>query len=41
MSVEFYAARGQNGIIKHFVPPGAKGYNETFCAARDQIARDI
>jgi len=22
--------------MKHFVPPGAKGYNETFCAAGGQ-----
>jgi len=27
--------------MKHFIPPGTKGYNETFYPARDQIARDM
>jgi hypothetical protein len=36
-----YSARDQKGIMKHFIPPGTKGYNQTFCAARDQIARDM
>ena len=25
--------------MKHFIPPGTKRYNKTFCAARDQIAK--
>ena len=33
--------RWENSTMEHFVPPGAKEYNETFCAARDQIARDM
>ena len=39
--MDIYPARDQKGIMKHFIPPGAKGYNETFCAVRDQIARDM
>jgi len=37
--MDIYPARDQKGIMKHFIPPGVKGYNETFCAARDQIAK--
>jgi hypothetical protein len=28
--------QGPKGTMKHFVPPGTKGYNETFYPARDQ-----
>ena len=31
-----FSRQGPKGTIKHFVPPGTKGYNKTFCAARDQ-----
>jgi hypothetical protein len=33
---KFNAAKGQKGIINHFVPPGAKRYYETFYPARGQ-----
>jgi len=39
--MDIYPARDQKGIMKHFIPPGTKGYNQTFCAARDQIAREM
>ena len=32
--------RWEKGTMKHFVPPGTKRYNETFCAARGKIAID-
>jgi hypothetical protein len=39
--MDIYPARDQKGIMKYFIPLGVKGYNETFCAVRDQIARDM